>query len=470
MSNNDIWKWSAKETANAVKNKMISATDSIKSSLKRLDEVNSNVNAVVVSLKEEALTKAQQIDKKIKNNETLGSLAGVPITIKENVDVKNQSTTNGMKVFKDIIAPQNSPVVQNLIDEDGIIIGRTNTPEISYRWFTDNPLRGLTKNPWSEDITPGGSSGGAAASVALGIGDIAHGNDVGGSIRYPAYACGVVGIKPGLGCVPAYNPSAIKERGIALQLMSVQGPHAREVEDLRLALKAMSSKGDGDPWWTPLKHSQPITKPINIAVNKWCGNTKCHKDVEASIDTAALIFTNRGFNVVEKTPPEINLAAESWRTIFGIDAKINMLELVKESGSQDIINVVQGFVDAASGKGINEFNEALSARNKVLRSWNDFMNDFPIIISPVSALPPYKQGEDQLGKERFKNILEEQSPLYVINFLGLPSVSVPINIKNNVPSGVQIIAPRYYENLALDMAKILEDEIGVFYKKLWNIL
>ena len=470
MTNNDIWKWSAKETANAVKNKMISATDSIKSSLKRLDEVNSNVNAVVVSLKEEALNKAQQIDKKIKNNETLGSLAGVPITIKENVDVRNQSTTNGMKAFKDIIAPQNSPVVQNLIDEDGIIIGRTNTPEISYRWFTDNPLRGLTKNPWSEDITPGGSSGGAAASVALGIGDIAHGNDVGGSIRYPAYACGVVGIKPGLGCVPAYNPSAIKERGIALQLMSVQGPHAREVEDLRLALKAMSSKGDGDPWWTPLKHSQPITKPINIAVNKWCGNTKCHKDVEASIETAASIFTNRGFNVVEKTPPEINLAAESWRTIFGIDAKINMLELVKESGSQDIINVVQGFVDAASGKGINEFNEALSARNKVLRSWNYFMNDFPIIISPVSALPPYKQGEDQLGKNRFKDILEEQSPLYVINFLGLPSVSVPINIKNNVPSGVQIIAPRYYENLALDMARILEDEIGVFYKKLWNNL
>lgn len=470
MTNNDIWKWSAIETANAVKNKTISATESIESSLKRLDDVNSNVNAVVISSKKEALIKAQQIDNKINNNEKVGSLAGVPITIKENVDVKNQSTTNGMQAFKDITAPENSPVVQNLIDEDAIIIGRTNTPEISYRWFTDNPLRGLTKNPWSEDITPGGSSGGAAASVALGIGDIAHGNDVGGSIRYPAYACGIVGIKPGLGCVPAYNPSALKERGIALQLMSVQGPHAREVEDLRIALKAMSSKGDEDPWWTPLKYTLQNTKSINIAVNKWCGNSKCHKDVEESIETAASIFSNRGFNVVEKTPPEINLAAESWRTVFGIDAKMNMLDLVKESGSQDIINVVQGFVDAASGKGINEFNEALSLRNKILRSWNKFMNDFPIIISPVSAQPPYKQGEDQLGVDRFKDILEEQSPLYVINFLGLPSVSVPINIKNNIPSGVQIIAPRYYENLALDMAKILEEEIGVFYKKLWKKL
>ena len=138
MSKNDIWKWSAAKTANAVKNKIISATDSIDSSLKRLEDVNPSVNAVVVSLKKEALNTAQQIDKKIKNNEKVGSLAGVPITIKENVDVKSQSTTNGMKIFKDIIAPENSPVVQNLIDEDAIIIGRTNTPEISYRYEVDS--------------------------------------------------------------------------------------------------------------------------------------------------------------------------------------------------------------------------------------------------------------------------------------------------------------------------------------------
>ena len=237
MTSDEIWKWNLKDKIDSIKNKKISASDSIESSLKRLDEVNYSVNAIVVTTKEDAIKKAREIDEKIKKNEKVGSLAGVPITIKENIDVKHQSTTNGMKIVKDIIAPQNSPVVQNLIDEDAVIIGRTNTPEISYRWFTDNPLRGLTKNPWSNDITPGGSSGGAASSVALGIGDIAHGNDVGGSIRYPAYACGIVGIKPGLGCVPAYNPSALKERGIGLQLMSVQGPHAREVEDLRLGLK-----------------------------------------------------------------------------------------------------------------------------------------------------------------------------------------------------------------------------------------
>ena len=180
-----------------------------------MDEVNEKVNAVVVDLREEALIKAKQIDEKIQRNEDVGILSGVPITIKENVDVKGQSTTNGLKAVVDVIAENNSPVVQNLINAGGIIIGRTNTPEISYRWFTDNPLRGLTKNPWSEKITPGGSSGGAASSVALGIGDIAHGNDVGGSIRYPAYACGVTGIKPSFGRVPAYNASAKQERTLA---------------------------------------------------------------------------------------------------------------------------------------------------------------------------------------------------------------------------------------------------------------
>ena len=468
MDVNNIWKWSATETAEAVKNKKISALDSVESSIARLDEINSKVNAVVVDTRKDAINAAKKIDIKIKNSEPIGMLAGVPITIKENVDVKNQSTTNGMEVFKNLIANENSPVVQNLIDEDAVIIGRTNTPEISYRWFTDNPLRGLTKNPWSEKITPGGSSGGAASSVALGIGDIAHGNDVGGSIRYPAYACGIVGIKPGLGKVPAFNPSAKVERSIGLQMMSVQGPHARKIEDLRLALNAMSSKGEIDPWWTPLKlNASNIKNPIKIAVNKWSGDVKCHSLVEGSIDKAASIFSNKGFKVVEIVPPNIEEAAECWRTIFGVEAKTFMLKLVKDFGSQAIINVVQGFIDAALKKEINDYSDALSKRNGIIRKWQSFMQDYQVIISPVSASLPFNQNEDQKGPERFSKILQEQAPLYIVNLLGLPSVAVPIQINDNIPIGIQIITPRYYEDLALDMGKIIEEEIGVFSEKLW---
>jgi len=468
MNSSNIWQWNAVKTTDALKKKKISAVDAVQSAIDRLDEVNEKVNAVVVDLREEALIKAKQIDEKIQKNEDVGILSGVPITIKENVDVKGQSTTNGLKANLDVIAENNSPVVQNLINAGGIIIGRTNTPEVSYRWFTDNPLRGLTKNPWSEKITPGGSSGGAAASVALGIGDIAHGNDVGGSIRYPAYACGIAGIKPSFGRVPAYNPSAKQERTLGLQLMSVQGPHARNVEDLRLALRAMSSSGEIDPWWNPINFEMAELKsPIKIAMNKWAGNVKCHSAVLESIEKATLIFSNNGFEVVEKIPPNIDEAAECWRTIFGLEARMSMLNLVKEVGSDAIINVVQGFADAASEKDIKDYAEALAKRNEILRMWNNFMDEYPIILAPVSASPPFDQHEDQKGPERFAKILQEQSPQYVINFLGLPSVAIPTGLNNNTPIGVQIIAPRFYENLALDMAKIIENSVGVLSTKLW---
>ena len=144
-----------------------------------------------------------------------------------------------------------------------------------------------------------------------------------------------------------------------------------------------------------------------------------------------------------------------------------MLNLVKEVGSDAIINVVQGFADAASDKGIKDYAEALSKRNGILRLWNNFMDEYPIILAPVSASPPFEQHEDQKGPERFAKILQEQSPQYVINLLGLPSVAVPTGLNNNIPTGVQIITPRFCEDFALDVAKIIEDEVGILCPKLW---
>ena len=141
-----------------------------------------------------------------------------------------------------LVAPEDAPVVRNLRNAGAIVIGLTNTPEFSLRGFTDNPLHGLTHNPWDPAITCGGSSGGAAASVVLGIGAIAHGNDIGGSLRWPAHCTGIATIRPTLGRVPAFDPSAPAERPLLAQLMSVQGPLAREVRDVRLGLAAMSAR------------------------------------------------------------------------------------------------------------------------------------------------------------------------------------------------------------------------------------
>src|SRR5215203_2930111 len=133
-------------------------------------------------------------------------------------------TSNGVLAFRDVVAVEDSPVVANLRRAGAVIMGRTNTPAFSWRWFTDNALHGRTLNPWDAGVTPGGSSGGASAAVAAGIGAIAHGNDIGGSVRYPAYACGVAGLRPSAGRIPAFNPSAAAERPLSSQVLSAQGP------------------------------------------------------------------------------------------------------------------------------------------------------------------------------------------------------------------------------------------------------
>jgi amidase len=180
-----------------------------------------------------------------RRGDTLGPLHGVPVTVKINVDMCGHAITNGVVAFKDHRATDDSPVVANLRRAGAVIIGRTNTPAFSVRWFTENDQHGRTYNPWSRAHTPGGSSGGASSAVAAGMGAIAHGNDLAGSVRYPAYCTGVHGLRPSFGRVPAFLPSAKEERPLSMAMMSVQGPLARHVADLRLAGRRRLPGGGG---------------------------------------------------------------------------------------------------------------------------------------------------------------------------------------------------------------------------------
>ena len=180
-----LWQLSAVDQAAGIRIGDFSSTAVVESVLERVAQKNPELNAIVDPLNEQALLAAEKADAAVANNESLGSLHGVPVTIKVNVDTAGRPTTNGMEVFRDIIAPDNSPIVQNLLNAGAIIIGRTNTPEMSMRLTTDNPLYGLTRNPWNLKMSPGGSSGGAAAAAAAGFGAIHHGNDIAGSLRYP---------------------------------------------------------------------------------------------------------------------------------------------------------------------------------------------------------------------------------------------------------------------------------------------
>ncbi|PTW82634.1 amidase, partial [Achromobacter mucicolens] len=213
----DLWRLSAVELAALVRKREVSAVQAAQSALQRLDAVNPAINAVVDHRPEDVLAQAAEVDAAIARGEDPGLLAGVPVTVKVNVDQAGFATTNGVRLQKDLIAERNSPVVDNLRRAGAVIVGRTNTPAFSLRWFTGNVLHGDTLNPRNPALTPGGSSGGAASAVAAGIGHLAHGTDIAGSIRYPAYACGVHGLRPSLGRVAAYNAS-LPERSIGGQI------------------------------------------------------------------------------------------------------------------------------------------------------------------------------------------------------------------------------------------------------------
>ncbi|MBB2927534.1 amidase [Paraburkholderia silvatlantica] len=219
----ELWHLSATELARRVRAREVAAREAAKAALERLEAVNPLINAVIDYRPEWVFEQADKIDAAIARGEDPGPLAGVPVTTKINIDQAGFATTNGTRLQKDLIAQVNSPAVENLVRAGAILLGRTNSPTFALRWFTSNQVHGHTKNPRNASLTPGGSSGGAAAAVTAGIGPIALGTDIGGSVRYPAYACGVHGLRPSIGRVPAFNASS-PERPIGAQMMSVAGP------------------------------------------------------------------------------------------------------------------------------------------------------------------------------------------------------------------------------------------------------
>ena len=464
----DLWKLGALETAAAIRARKISALDAVGAAVDRMQAVNARVNAVTMDLSKSAIEAAFRADRAQKDGHFGGALHGVPVTIKENVDQKGLPNTNGVKAFAEKIAPEDAPVVANRVKAGAIVIGRTNTPEFSLRWFTDNELRGRTENPWSKDVTPGGSSGGAAASVVLGIGAIAHGNDLGGSLRYPAYACGVATIRPSLGRIPAFNPSSGEERPPSLQLMSVQGPIARSVRDVRAGLAAMSAPDHRDPWWVPAPLDGPVMpKPIKVAVTKTPAGIQCDPAVATAIDQAAAHLEAAGYAVEAIDPPHVAEIAEAWRHILNTDLRAMSHGAIREHGSQNINKVIGTYEGDVPQFDMATYVRALADRTRLLREWNRFLEQHPLVLAPVSQVPPFPQDEDLKGPERMKQMMDEQSMLYAINFLGLPSAAVPTGLHNGVPIGVQIIGPRFREDLCLDAAQAIEDAVGIMAEKLW---
>jgi amidase len=265
VTGTELWRLSATGLAHLIRTRKVSAREAAEAVLQRLDAVNPQINAIVAHRPELVLEQAELLDRRLSRGEDPGPLAGVPVSVKINTDMVGFPTTNGTRLQQDWIAKVNSPAVENLVRAGAVLLGRSNAPTFALRWFTSNVLNGATRNPRNPALTPGGSTGGGAAAVAAGIGQLAVGTDIGGSLRYPAYACGIHGLRPTLGRVPAYNASS-PERAIGAQMMSSTGLIARTIEDLRVGLAAMSAADLRDPWWA----SVPLEGPPMPLVAAMC--------------------------------------------------------------------------------------------------------------------------------------------------------------------------------------------------------
>jgi amidase len=452
----ELWRWSASDLAKAIGDRTISSREAVQSSLARVAAVNPALNAIVQVLEEEALAAADEADAAVKSGDALGLLHGVPVTTKVNVDQRGCATTNGVVAFREIIATEDSPPVANLRKAGAVIIGRTNTPAFSHRWFTDNDLHGTTRNPWNDKLTPGGSSGGAASAVAAGMGAIAHGNDFGGSVRYPAYACGVAGLRPTPGRIPAFNPSATAERPISAQLISVQGPLAHSIADVRVGLAAMAAGDIRDANWVPAPlHGPSPGKQIRVAIvpNPF-GETV--QEVSDAVRTAGRWLADSGYIVEETTPPRLMDASDLWHGIVINEERRSFAPTVQKFGDDRSRYNIDAHLAYAPHYDGNEVLGLFEKRLGLMREWQLFMARHPVIVMPVSDQLPFQQGQDQEDADTVRRLIDAQRPLLAIAVLGFPSVAVPTGIVRGIPVGVQVVSGKFREDICLDAAEAIE--------------
>jgi amidase len=465
VMSDELYTWSASRLAKAIAGREVSAQEALASSLERIDAVNPALNAVVDVYHEEAVRQAEATDQYLAAGFSLGPLGGVPTLIKDNVRTAGHPATNGIPSRANILSPADDPVVENIRRGGANVIGRTNVPPWCWEWFCTNELWGTTFNARNHDLTPGGSSGGAGSAVAAGIVPIAHGNDIAGSVRYPAYANGIVGLRPTVGAVPGkgYTP---EDPALSVQLFAVQGPLARTVQDAKLGFDVMR----GYSWRDPVTVPQ-VDLPAGarrVGVYRGTEITPLAPEVGQALDAAIVALESRGY-VVEEIKTDV------FQQMFELEMLLTFQEFV-QSGSSHIIEggeimrkglegwsaVVEDLFGTGFQLDLKSYGRTLARRGTVIRTLQGLLERTPIILTPSSAEVPFLHDEDQdTPVSRKHDIVLAQWPMCGTPVVGFPGLVVPTNVvAKNVPLGVHLISRRFGENDLFAAGQALEDAFG----------
>jgi len=458
----ELWEMAATDLAALVRAGKTSCREVVRAHLDRIGQVNPQLNAVTVPLAEEGLAAAEAADRALSRGETPGLLSGVPMTVKENIDVAGSATTHGIALLRDAVASRDAPHIGELRTAGAIPVGRTNMPEFGMRWHTVSALRGATLNPWSAGHTPGGSSGGDAAAVASGMVPLGMGNDGAGSLRWPAACCGVAALKPSFGRVPqGGHQEPPRPVPFAFQLLAVHGPIARHVRDLRLAFRHMCGRSGGDPWHVPVPlDGPPVPGPLRVSVLTDTGGDPADEAVTTAVRRAAGLLADAGYLVEDAQPPMLERAAEIYYQIMsGYGRLAEQQPPVESVAPGEFARFWELFEPSwAAAAGERAFDPMME-RTLIARAWDTWMRHAPLVLAPVCTRQAFPVGADldPLWQAGWPTAIRVS---VTVNLLGLPAVAVPVGRHDGLPAGVQIIGPRFREDLCLDAAAAVEAATG----------
>jgi amidase len=428
---------------------------------KRIAEVDGKVNALPILCFGRAREHAKELMKKPASER--GLLAGLPVPIKDLTDVSGVRNTQGSPIFKDNVPARSDVLVERLEDNGAVVYAKSNTPEFGAGANTFNEVFGATLNPWDTSRSAAGSSGGAAVALATGTAWLAHGSDMGGSLRSPASFCGVVGLRPSIGRV-AHTPKFKIDR-----TLGVQGPMARNVEDLALLLDAMSGEHPADPLSLPalptsfLSATRSGSKPKRIAYSPDLGITPVDPEVAAITRKAAERFAEAGA-IVEEAHPDLSEAHECFHVLRAFDFAVSKAALLRKHREllkpEVIWNIEEGLKLT-----VEQVARAEAQRIAMAARAAEFFKTYDLLLAPATIVPPFpveNRFVAECAGKKFDNYIEWLGIVYAITLACCPALSLPCGFTaSGLPVGLQMVGPPRGEAPLLASAKILEDVLGV---------
>lgn len=456
-----LWSLPATRLAGLVGAGEVTAREVVTAHLERIEAVNPAVNAVTAVLADTALALADGIDQDRRAGRPLGPLAGVPFSVKENLDVAGFPTTDGIVAFRDRTAATDAPAVAALRAAGGIPFARTNMPDLGMRWHTDNALFGATRNPWDAAVSPLGSSGGEAVALATGMSPLGLGNDYGGSVRLPSSVAGTVGLRPTAGRVASASSTNPFPPTPTLQLFAVDGPMGRRVDDVRAAFATLCAGDPRDPRWVPLPPERPVPQRLRVAVMTDPGNGGVDGEAAAGVRRAADALQRAGADLVEVQAPHVTEAATLWRELTTAEMAGVLDAVVRPLGSAAAASYFADSMEHVARLGLEGYVAGLARRHAVLADWSQFFTDVDVVLGPVSAGPLRPVGFDLGGPDNTDVLWHDHRFVLAVNLLGLPSLAVPVGLgADGVPRGVQLVADRFRESTALHAGELIEAALG----------